>query len=178
MRGELFRIIEDYPNYEVSTLGRVRNGITGRFLTLVRNPTNGWYFVNLSRDGQQRTMSVHRLVAEAFLYEPKDPNTSIIQRDGDRSNNNVDNLVWKPRWFAVMYMREINYPRYHTRAELISERTGEVFDSVAHVASVVLHLPSFVFAGIYGRDTASYPGYGYIAPRDLLFSYTQVFRGL
>ena len=178
MRGELFKQIEDYPSYEVSSYGRVLNIKTGRTLAVVKNATNGWYFVGLRHDGRQRMVPLPRLVAEAFLQDPKDPNTSVVHRDGDRSNNHVSNLAWMPRWFVVMYMREMARPHYHRHEELVSQNTGEVFDSVAHVASVVMALPSTVFAGAYGADPTHYPVYGYIAQRHKILSYSQTFRGL
>ena len=104
--SELFKVIPDYPNYEVSNLGRVRNVKYRRFLTLIRT-NRGWVMVGLSKDRKQRMIPVANLVAEIFLDPPKPPNTSILHMDGDRSNNSVENLVWKPRWYVNIYMRDV-----------------------------------------------------------------------
>jgi len=38
--------------------------------------------------------------------------------DGDRYNNRVDNLVWRPRWFAVQYNRQFR-KRYENRIDCL-----------------------------------------------------------
>lgn len=50
-------------------------------------------FVNLSENGKRKTKAVKMLVAEAFLDNPKGF-TDVRHKDGDRRNNNVNNLEW------------------------------------------------------------------------------------
>jgi hypothetical protein len=59
---EAYKIIK---NYEVSTLGNIRNIKTGKILKGELN-SGGYLHVNLSR----KTMTVHRLVALAFIENP------------------------------------------------------------------------------------------------------------
>lgn len=84
---ERWIVIEDHPNYEVSSCGRVRNRRTGRILVPQLN--KGYERVNL--DGQH--CYIHRLVAIAF-YDSHDTSLQINHIDGDRRNNNVYNLEW------------------------------------------------------------------------------------
>ena len=50
----------------------------------------------MSRDGEKRSVSVHRLVASAFLPNPASkPEVNHI--NGDRSDNRVENLEWATR---------------------------------------------------------------------------------
>lgn len=54
---------------------------------------NGWYFTAnlIDENGNKKTARVHRLVAKAFIGEiPK--GYHVHHKDGNRQNNNVDNL--------------------------------------------------------------------------------------
>lgn len=98
--------IEEFPGYSISESGRVRNDETQRYLALTRNQ-QGIIQVGLSKDGVQYKRGVALLVAKAFLPPPV-PNSfdSIINLDGDRSNNDYTNLMWRPRWFAIQYHKQ------------------------------------------------------------------------
>jgi hypothetical protein len=80
--------------YEVSNLGRVRRRATG----LVRKPAlikrTGYYAINLSVRNQQKMVSVHRLVAVAFLGLPPSPTHEVNHRDGNKANCAATNLEW------------------------------------------------------------------------------------
>jgi hypothetical protein len=85
----------------------------------------------MMQDGEQKHRSVPRLVIHAFKephrYEAFD---TPINLDGDRHNNHVDNLEWRPRWFAVKYNRQFIIPYHHPIDFPIEDiRTGEVTDN-------------------------------------------------
>lgn len=82
---ERWIIIEDHPNYEVSSCGRVRNRKTGRILKPLSN--SGYERVNL--DG--RLYYVHKLVMEAFQGCSYDE-IRVYHSDRDVQNNNISNL--------------------------------------------------------------------------------------
>lgn len=108
---EKWREIDDFPGYSVSHLGHVRNDDTGRTMTLTVNQ-QGIVMVGLSRDHEQYKRSVTLLVANAFLEIPANDNFDTpIQLDGDRMNNHVDNLMWRPRWFAIRYHQQFKDPK-------------------------------------------------------------------
>ena len=87
-----WRVIEEFPNYEVSDCGQVRNKKTGHILKQPINPY-GYYYLNLCKNGKPQTFRVHRLVAEAFIPNPN--NLPLINhKDENKLNNNVDNLEW------------------------------------------------------------------------------------
>ena len=89
---ERWKLIEDYPNYEVSNIGNVRNRVTGRVLKSDRHK-NGYLMVGLRKDRKMKRFSVHRLVASAFIENPENKRT-VNHLDGCKSNNYVSNLEW------------------------------------------------------------------------------------
>lgn len=127
--SEHWQVIEMFPEYSVSNFGNVRSNKSGRIMSTSPNQF-GVVQVGLMRDGVQYHRSVPLLVAKAFLPIKPIPFDTPINLDGDRFNNHVDNLVWRPRWFAVKYNRQFRYP-YHNRIDspIVDKKTGEVSDS-------------------------------------------------
>lgn len=89
---EIFKLISDYPNYEVSNLGNVRNRLTGKVLRPFKNG-KGYLRVDLCKNGKEKTFLVHRLVATAFIPNP-DNKPQVNHIDGCKSNNYISNLEW------------------------------------------------------------------------------------
>lgn len=96
---EHWKIIADYPNYEVSNLGRIRRRTSSRGTKaglILKNSrdTNGYAVVNLFRDGEKaRKHYVHRVVAMAFVSNPQNL-PQVAHWDGDGMNASADNLRW------------------------------------------------------------------------------------
>ncbi len=78
-------------NYSVSDEGLVRNDKTQKLLT--QSMQQDYKFVTFNIDGKQKRMRVHRLVAELFIDNPLNK-PYVNHKDGNRSNNNVNNLEW------------------------------------------------------------------------------------
>lgn len=83
--------------YWVSNLGRVKS--KRKILT----PTKGEYLkVRPSKSGIQKTLYVHRLVADAFI--PKiEGKLYVNHKDENKYNNNANNLEW------VTFKENMNY---------------------------------------------------------------------
>ena len=88
---EEWRTIADYPNYEISSFGNVRNVETGRILKLTKD--KGYYRVWLYKNGVPRVFRIHRLVATAFIPNPENK-SCVDHKDHNRTNNMVENLRW------------------------------------------------------------------------------------
>ncbi len=99
---ETWRAVKGYPGYEVSDHGRVRSwrsngpGEVVRSSPRLMSPSlknNGYLQVNLWREGERCTISVHRLVLCTFVREPT-PEEEARHLDGAKQNNKVANLAW------------------------------------------------------------------------------------
>lgn len=104
---EIWRPIKNFEGlYEVSNCGRVKSlsktWVGGRgvirskdetFLKLSNNNSKKYYRAGLSKNGKCKWFSVHRLVLSAFS-ENVNNLPEINHIDGNKSNNNLDNLEW------------------------------------------------------------------------------------
>jgi hypothetical protein len=85
--------VEDYGNYEISTLGRVKNHRTNRLLTLKLRRDN-YYYVTLYEKGlKPKDFRVNRLVALGFLKNPSGFPV-VLHLNNCKTDNRVENLKW------------------------------------------------------------------------------------
>lgn len=106
--NEIWKDIEGYPGYQVSSEGKVRtyNKVTftkkhgvrhweNRILKY-KKQTNDYktgYRVDLWKDGQPKTFLVARLVAFTFFEKDfNDKSITVNHKDGNRLNNKITNL--------------------------------------------------------------------------------------
>ena len=90
---ENWRDIKGYEGlYKVSNLGRIKS-IRNNIYLKPNLQSNGYLRISLSKNGKVQYKNIHRLVAEAFIKN--DNEYPIINHiDGNKLNNNVDNLEW------------------------------------------------------------------------------------
>ena len=102
---EIWKPVLGYEDlYEVSSKGRVRklrfiNNYVNKekiFEISLKNNGTGYYKVFLYKNGKKCQKLVHRLVAEAFLERPEGKDF-VNHIDGNKKNNNVENLEWCTR---------------------------------------------------------------------------------
>lgn len=147
---EIWKDIKGYEGiYQVSNIGRVRSfdrytrGLKKMFKPgCIRKPfdTTGYESVALSNSGD-KTFMVHRLVADAFIPNPKGlPCVNHI--DGNKKNNVVSNLEWvtyseNTRHAIRIGLIDVEQSRINGRKSveitghpLKCTDSGEVFESV------------------------------------------------
>lgn len=104
---EKWKSVKGYEGfYEVSDGGRVRsldrntrnsrNGNLTRFVKgRIKKQTErgGYLCVTLNKEGKWETVTVHRLVASAFLDNPSHL-PQVNHKDENKQNNRLDNLEW------------------------------------------------------------------------------------
>ena len=118
--------IREYPNWEVSSSGAIRNRAT-KTLKYLEND-RGYFRSEFSRDGHERRVRVHRIVAEHFIANPKKHKT-INHINGVRNDNRVQNLEWVTQAENNKHGREVlgNYYRSITQLTPIKGVVGLVF---------------------------------------------------
>jgi len=84
--------IPNFSRYKISSDGDLY-GINGRKMKLFKT-AKGYFRTSLvCDDGKKRTMLIHRLVAMTFIPEVDDK-PYINHKDGNKTNNKIDNLEW------------------------------------------------------------------------------------
>lgn len=100
--AEIWRDIPNFEgHYQVSNYGRVKSLYFRNGQALISNkekilkPLNnrGYLRVRLCEFKVRNLYSIHRLVAEAFIPNPKNK-PCVNHKDGDKTNNCVENLEW------------------------------------------------------------------------------------
>lgn len=119
----IYEILEEwrptkFPNYEVSSEGRVRNATTHHILSPMTNNV-GYRQVHLSVNYKDYLKTIHRLVAEAFIPNPNGYR-EVNHKDKNKTNNTIYNLEWCTRKYNMNYQRTCPYfirrihPTMHT----------------------------------------------------------------
>lgn len=102
---EEWRDIKDYPNYQVSNLGKVKskerytkakgNEVIHRKDKILKQQidTKGYCYVRLYNSKGFKAKKIHRLVAEHYL-ENINRLPQVNHIDGDKTNNCILNLEW------------------------------------------------------------------------------------
>lgn len=93
MNNEIWKDIKDYEGlYQVSNLGNVKRKKDNYVFKKSKN-SSGYRVVTLTKNKIEKSVSVHRLVANAFIPNPKNK-SQINHIDGNKMNNIIDNLEW------------------------------------------------------------------------------------
>lgn len=131
--NETWKIIDDYPNYEVSDQGNVRYAATKHIRSLNHSPA-GYPQIDLYPGGKTRT--VHTLVAEAFLGG-KHPGMHVNHKNGNKSDNRLCNLEWVTPGENLKhaYDNGLRKPPHEKPVRVIE--TGEIFKSITECADAI-----------------------------------------
>lgn len=132
--------------YQISDEGEVRSFSRWKNGKLLKKgmTTTGYFHVNLVGTGRGdiKQKVIHRLVAKAFIPNPLNlPEVNHI--DGNKLNNNVDNLEWVSREENIQHAyriglipRRIGVERSNAKTVLQKDKNGTLIKEWDSVASI------------------------------------------
>ena len=103
---EIWKKIEDFENYSVSSEGRVRHDKKGN-LKKPHKTRCGYYtmFLDATKSNVRKSFYVHRLVAQAFFPNPNNYK-EVNHLNGIKTDNRVENLEWCDRSHNIKHAFE------------------------------------------------------------------------
>lgn len=132
--------IDAFKNlYQISNLGRVKN--VGTYNTCkkgIMNPmvdSDGYLHVRLYNNRVSKDVSIHRLVALAFISNPNNYKY-VNHKDENIKNNIVSNLEWCTNSYNLIYSIGKKVAQYSKKGEFI-----KIFNCIAD-ASRELSVPT------------------------------------
>lgn len=85
--------VVDFPNYLINKNGDVYSKPYKKLLKQQKN-NDGYMGIQITNKGNRRSYLVHRLVAIHFIDKRINDGNKINHKDGDKTNNHVENLEW------------------------------------------------------------------------------------
>ena len=132
---EEWAVIDRFPRYMVSNRGNFVNAETGRTMALSPNQF-GDLTVGLMLDGRQYRRSAKVLVARAFVLGEDEVFNTPMLLDGDKTNIDADNIVWRPRWLAWEYSRQFHdQPIWYQHGPIV-DRAGNTYKTIIECALI------------------------------------------
>ena len=89
---ETWKPIPEHKTYLCSTTGKVKSLKTNKILK-DSTSSRGYIEYCFSENGVRHVVFGHQLVAKTFIQNPENKK-QINHKDGDKTNNNVNNLEW------------------------------------------------------------------------------------
>lgn len=127
---EEWKPLQNYDGYSISDQGRIRSDKSSAVLainyTLQNRP-----FVKMMHQGKQVSRGLALLVCEAFVPLPRyrcDTPTPI-HLNGNIKDCRVDNLMWRPRWFAQEHTNQFKID-FKIQTPVINVATRTVYENV------------------------------------------------
>ena len=101
-KTEIWKAVKGYAgHYQVSNTGKVKcvkklsDGTRVDRILVPRINSSGYEYIAVSKPGEKKVIkAVHGVVAEAFIRNRSKKIKEVDHKDGNRRNNNVENLRW------------------------------------------------------------------------------------
>ena len=148
---EKWQVLEKFPDYQVSTLGRVFSMKRDKILKPYKS--RGYCLVDLgTRKIKRCAVYVHRLVAETFIPNPENKE-EVNHKNSRRDDNRVENLEWVTPKENVRHSYEFGFARFRNNNRdkqreacsqpIVCVETGIKYDSISDASRKLgLHKPN------------------------------------
>jgi hypothetical protein len=114
-------------NYIVYSDGRVWSKTKNCFMKLNYNK-NGYVYISLTHNGVREGISIHRLIAQLFIPNPNNKKT-VNHKDGNKLNNNVNNLEWMTHSENIKHAFSSNIRKYSQNEGFKNQRGSGNYQS-------------------------------------------------
>jgi hypothetical protein len=149
-----WRVVPGWPEYEVSEHGLVRRRLPGgspigKVGRVLRTSPRKYKHVYLHGQAGRRHLTVHRLVALAFIGDPPSPSHQVAHYDGNRANNHYSNLR-----YATAAENTADKRRHGTIPLGESSRASRLTEEVVRQIRALGHrgVPQELIAEIFGTS--------------------------
>lgn len=182
---EIWKDIKEYDGYQASSCGRIRthNKVTytkkhgerrwkERILKQKLSVSDNCYRVELWKDGMHKTYLVHRLVAATFFNVSLDTKLTVNHKDGNRRNNNIDNLEFLSMKDNIVHAFNNNYCHQYNCVLLDDMGNERYFRSISQASLYIGRSIGYISAclkhnrPIKDRDGKIYTAKIYINTKD------------
>lgn len=135
---EIWKENEEYPDYLISNLGRIKSLKFKQEKILKLNKySNGYVFVHITnKKGERKYCLIHRLVLSTFKPIDNMENYQVNHLDCNRENNSLDNL----EWVTPQQNREYREKLHHTPksqkilVQFLDDREDMIFNTMTECA--------------------------------------------
>jgi hypothetical protein len=117
---EVWKKINGFENYEISSEGRVKNG-KGDILKTYEQ--HGYERLTLWKEKKGYNCRLHRLVAEAFIPNPE--NKKEVNHKRGKQDNTVNNLEWATPSENMRHSIAVGSNRFQVEIDMMHSDTGE-----------------------------------------------------
>lgn len=126
---------EQFPAYEISDLGRIRNSKTRRILKTHVND-RGYETVCLRKNKEQHNTRVHQLVAHTF-HPCEHDGLDVNHIDGDKCNNSANNLEWCTRKENIHHAYITGLKKRPETVKVRVVETGDIYESLTECSKAI-----------------------------------------
>lgn len=139
---EKYLPIKDFPNYEVSSLGNIRNIKTKKILKPQKAKRGGYLRIMLYRNNKGYTITIHRAVALSHLNNPNNY-PEVDHKDRNKFNNQLSNLRWITKKDNIQNMvprTSIIFNQYDQKYIVLFEKNQYEYETIDKAVSKFLEV--------------------------------------
>mgnify|MGYP000235826318 CR=1 FL=1 len=135
MNEEIFVPIEDFPQYSISNMGRVKNNVNNKIRKQYIPEGESYPQINLynKETKERKTFRVHRLVALHFIPNGNPlKKTTVNHKNFKKTDNRVFNLEWNTPQANINHYLKLFDKKI---SQVINSNTGETYKSSYHAST-------------------------------------------